>query len=433
MNFSEDQILALAPDESSKKAGKDLANARKWVSRGANEQAVWGECQGSGSKPYQTQTDLSTLSFKCSCPSRKFPCKHGLGLMLQYARNPQEFAITEPPAWVSDWLDKRAQREEKKEEKKDKPVDAAAQAKRLEARENKVSGGIDELMLWLKDIVRNGILHIPEKGYTFWDNMAKRMVDAQAGGLANMIKALGELSFHEEGWQQVFLDGLCKIYVVAQAYKNSGEIPGMIVQDIRSLAGFNTSLDELKQQAGITDTWLVIAKEVTEEELLTVERNWLYGTKTATYALVMQFFVRGQGVAQVYTPGMLLTAEVVFYPSVAPLRAIVKQQLDPQPAAALKAFTGWQEVAEAETGLYEKLPLPNQRPYIIKNITAIKKDQQWMLADAHNHMVTMKANHDRLYKLLAVSGGAPLHMAVLGAENEFEALGVWQQNNYVIL
>jgi len=49
-----------------------LANPAKWVSKGANEQALWGECQGNGSKPYQTQIDLSNIAFKYSCTSRKF-------------------------------------------------------------------------------------------------------------------------------------------------------------------------------------------------------------------------------------------------------------------------------------------------------------------------------------------------------------------------
>jgi len=34
LNLTEDQILSLAPDESSKKSGKDLANPAKWVSKG---------------------------------------------------------------------------------------------------------------------------------------------------------------------------------------------------------------------------------------------------------------------------------------------------------------------------------------------------------------------------------------------------------------
>lgn len=100
--WTSEQILALAPDASSAKAGKDLATARKWVSLGCTEQAAWGECQGSGSSPYRTQIDLSEPAFRCSCPSRKFPCKHGLGLLLLLQSNPALFEQAVPPAWVSE-------------------------------------------------------------------------------------------------------------------------------------------------------------------------------------------------------------------------------------------------------------------------------------------------------------------------------------------
>src|SRR6476469_9727229 len=80
--WTSDRIIALAPDPSSAKAGRELANPRKWVTLGLNEAAIWGECQGSGSKPYRTQIDLIEPAFKCSCPSRKFPCKHALALFL---------------------------------------------------------------------------------------------------------------------------------------------------------------------------------------------------------------------------------------------------------------------------------------------------------------------------------------------------------------
>lgn len=148
MNLTEEQILALAPDESSKKSGKDLANPAKWVTRGINERAAWGECQGSGSKPYQTQVDLANLAFKCSCPSRKFPCKHGLGLLLLAARQPGLFTAADEPSWVKDWIEKRAAAKETKEAKaaEDRPVDEAAQAKRQQARQQKVKDGTAELL-----------------------------------------------------------------------------------------------------------------------------------------------------------------------------------------------------------------------------------------------------------------------------------------------
>src|SRR6266700_2307982 len=105
--FTTEQILAMAPDTSSATAGKALASPGKWVTLGCSEAAVWGECQGSGSKPYEVDIDLSEPAFRCSCPSRKFPCKHGLGLLLLFAGQPGALAAGAKPDWVVAWAAKR--------------------------------------------------------------------------------------------------------------------------------------------------------------------------------------------------------------------------------------------------------------------------------------------------------------------------------------
>ena len=109
---TEAEVWALSPDAASSKAAKGLQSLSKWPNTGSNDAAVWGECQGSGSKPYQTQVDLSGPAFKCSCPSRKFPCKHGLALMLLRAAG-QVADGGEQPEWVNAWLGGRAEKAEK--------------------------------------------------------------------------------------------------------------------------------------------------------------------------------------------------------------------------------------------------------------------------------------------------------------------------------
>src|SRR5512145_1469996 len=98
-----DQIKALAPDPVSLKAGQGLADARHWVNLGANEAALWGECKGSGKEPYKVRMDLSNNGAACTCPSRKFPCKHALGLMLLASTSPAKLTESTPPAWVAEW------------------------------------------------------------------------------------------------------------------------------------------------------------------------------------------------------------------------------------------------------------------------------------------------------------------------------------------
>lgn len=433
MQLSEDQILTLAPDEASKKSGKDLANPNKWVTKGANEQALWGEAQGSGSKPYQTQVDLSNIAFKCSCPSRKFPCKHGLGLMLYYSRQQKAFINTDAPAWVTDWLSKRTEKGEKKTTKEEKPVDEVAQAKRQQARQKKVTDGIEELRLWVKDIVRNGILNIPDKGFGYFENMAKRLVDAQAPGLANMIRNLGESNFYAEGWQSGFMDQLVAIYLITAGYSNNASLDANLQQDIKTWIGFTQNQEDLKAQTGVKDTWLVLSKQTIEVDTIITERNWLYGTASNQYALVLQFIVRGQGGVLTFTPGMFIQAELVFYPSVAPLRAIVKRQIASDAVSSFTGFNNWQQVSETETLLSSSMPVRYERPYIIQHLKPVQFNNQWWLQDAEQKMMQLKNEHKAIWKILSLSGGAALNMVVIGKEDQYEPVGVWYKNEYKIL
>ncbi|TWF34869.1 SWIM zinc finger protein [Chitinophaga polysaccharea] len=436
MNLSDEQVLAMAPDDSSRKSGKDLANPAKWVSKGIGEQALWGECQGSGSKPYQTQIDTGNMAFKCSCPSRKFPCKHGLGLLLLYSRQPGSFDMQTPPAWVRDWLAKRAERDEKKAAAPtaEKTTDTTAQAKRQQARQQKVADGTDELLRWIKHLVYNGILDLPEKDFSFFENMIRRMVDAQAPGLAAMMRELADISYFHDGWQTVFLNQLLRIYLVIQGYRHQDRLPAALQQDLRTLIGFSQSQEELKAQMGITDTWQVLGKQTSEEDKLVTERYWLYGIHTRRSALVLQFFVRGQQAAALsLTPGTCLEAELVYYPSAAPLRALIKQQIQVPMNHTFQGLGSWQEVVQAQTNIGNVFPLYNDQVYTITALTPVWYQEQWWLQDARQQLMPIKKGFPHIWKLLAFSGGAPLPMAVTGREKQYEPLGVWHEQEYKIL
>ena len=121
IRLTEDQILQLAPDAASVKAGQGQAKTSKWPLLRCGERALWGHCQGSGSSPYQTIVDLTNIAFKCSCPSHKFPCKHALGLLLLYARSEVPPSSQDGRARVvTSWIDKRAETAEKKAQREER-------------------------------------------------------------------------------------------------------------------------------------------------------------------------------------------------------------------------------------------------------------------------------------------------------------------------
>lgn len=433
MNFSEDQVLSLAPDDASRKAGKDLANPSKWVSKGKNDQALWGECQGSGSKPYQTQVDLQSTAFKCSCPSRKFPCKHGIGLLLFHARQGAAFTDSNAPAWVTEWIEKRTEKAVKKETTPPKPVDEAAQAKRQQAREESIEEGIGELLIWMKDLVRNGLLSLPEKGPAFFDDMARSMIDAKAPGLASLLRQLSAVNFYQEGWQSPFLEQLARIYLVIAGFQNRQTLPPLLLEDIKTTVGLTTSQDELKQQNGITDHWLVIGKQISEEEQVTTERNWLYGLQSKQYALVLQFSVRGKGLQFSLSAGALIQAELVFFPSAQPLRALIKSYQVIQTHRPIHGFQTWSEQIEQQAEIVCSQPFQTERPALMHALQPVQVQGKWFLRDKENTLLPLSANYAGIWKLLAISGGAPIDLAVLNRNHEAEPIGAFVNQEFITL
>src|SRR4051794_40194977 len=146
MPLTLDQVASLAPDASALAAGKKTADARQWSALGQSDAALWGECKGSA--VYQTRVALSDLASKCTCPSRKFPCKHALGLMFLCAQEPARLPVAQTPDWVAEWLGKRtetATRRKERAEERAAPPDPEAQAKRAGKRAERVRAGADAL------------------------------------------------------------------------------------------------------------------------------------------------------------------------------------------------------------------------------------------------------------------------------------------------
>lgn len=96
LSVTEDEVQRLAPDSDSIQAVRGLVRKKSFLAPGIAPDGTWllAQCKGSGSKPYEVSIDLadpSNPTFRCTCPSRKFPCKHGLGLLLLYAEAPDQF------------------------------------------------------------------------------------------------------------------------------------------------------------------------------------------------------------------------------------------------------------------------------------------------------------------------------------------------------
>src|SRR6185295_1957939 len=107
MGLTRSAVEAMAPDQSALTAASALLKPAKWPVRARSGGLIWGECQGSGANPYRVVADTDEHGSKCTCPSRKFPCKHALALMWLFVDDGATFQDAEIPAWVNDWMGRR--------------------------------------------------------------------------------------------------------------------------------------------------------------------------------------------------------------------------------------------------------------------------------------------------------------------------------------
>ncbi len=426
VSWTIDQVLALAPDASSVKAGQGLANPGKWVRLEKNDRSLWGECQGSGSNPYRTQVDLAGPAFNCSCPSRKFPCKHGLGLMLILAGKPQHVKEGQPPAWVTEWISKREASAEKKTAKAQAeaaPVDPETAAKReadrekrAAKREARVRSGLGELQTWLSDVIRQGLAHAQQQPSQFWDGMAARMVDCQAPGIARMLRELPSVLASGDGWADRALSELGRIQLLLHGFQRIESLPEALRQDVRTVIGWTVGDEDLAKTTPVSDRWQVVGQRVEEEDRFRVQRTWLIGEQTRRAALSLSFSAAGQPLDVSLVPGVTIDAELVFHPSAAPMRAVVKQRRgEPEPMKAPAAVAGFSEALDVTSGMLAGNPWLERFPWCVRECVPIQADDQWLLRDAEGAAVPLARHFAHPWPLLALSGGNP--MTVFGEWN----------------
>lgn len=313
----------MAPDAASTSAGRKLTTAR-WTSDGATPRAVWGRCQGSGKSPYQTIVDLSLAqpAYKCSCPSRKFPCKHALALLLRWSSGAVPDADA-PADFAAAWLAARAA-------KADAPQSVAARtprnpeqtAKTAAARRARVDTGVAELLMWIDDQITAGLAGSDANPYARFDPMAARLVDAAAPGLAGRIRRLPELVAGAQ-WPSELLTELGSIWALAKAHQRLDDLDPPLAESVRRHVGYSVPKDVVLATPPVVDTWLILGGFDTEEDRLQSRRTWMLGLGTQRYALLLDFAPPGAQLPGRPPVGTAVAATLHFYPGAVPQRVMV--------------------------------------------------------------------------------------------------------------
>ena len=459
-----EQVLSLAPDRATAAAASSLADPASWSAAGCDQGAVWGNYIAVSAEPYMVAIDLSDdlvgPAYRCSCPSRKVPCKHALGLLLLLASGGVVQAQRLP--FAAEWLRRRQH---------DTPSDAdrpsrgaatpspranpgatpAGQPKRQFERSERMRAGLQELDRWVTDQVRVG-LSTPELALVdTWDHVAARLIDAQCGGLANRVKRVASKVAQRTRWHEDILEELALLHVLAVGAQRTSSLPAELSDGVHVATGLTSSRDDVLAGVPSTARWIVAGESRTREDRITVQRTWLCNAPEAdypntdypntdqlaqrctTWAMLLNFGAFGTPAASPFPIGAAVHADVHWYPGGIALRALVGRQHSdtdpdgPRPAASTIADAletcGWSIAAE---------PWLERFPMCINAVPAPVGGGRWVLAD-RTGSVPIVSPFSSLAELVCVSGATPITVMGEWSVDGFLPLTLWGPNGVVQL
>ncbi|MGW0805444.1 hypothetical protein [Nonomuraea sp. NPDC002799] len=193
-----------------------------------------------------------------------------------------------------------------------------------------MAAGLAELERWLADQVRQGLAGAA--GHD-WDGLAKRLIDAQAPGVASLISRLARVR-SEDDWPGRLLEEYALIDLLAIAYRRRAELPAPLAQTVLIRVGFPVTREEVLAGPAVRDHWDVLGRRDDEQDRLTARRVWLRGRRTGRAALILSFAPPGQSLDASLVTGTTIDADLTYYPGAAPLRALVAARYGTVPAAA---------------------------------------------------------------------------------------------------
>jgi SWIM zinc finger len=440
--WSATQVLSLAPDASSQRAGRSLGTPGRWPQAGhcAEPPSVWGLCRGSARTPYQTCVDLAEPAYRCSCPSRKFPCKHALGLLLLWSDG--HVPEAELPEWVGQWHAERADRRQRADARAARAATAdpdappSATSVRTQARRaDRVSGGVDELERWLNDQVRQGLAAATRLGYAHWDAMAARLVDAQAPGLASGVRRLASVASTPER----LLIELSLLRLMVNGYRRRDDLPAGLAATVHTRIGFPTTTDEVLARDPVRDGWTVIGIRDELDERLNLRRVWLRGTLTQRDALVLSFARPGTPLPADLVLGTSFEADLCFFPGQGNLRALVRTRTS-EPLPVREPPGAAATIGEAMDRYADSLavdPWQERIPMLLGGVAFVaagptaRPDAPWHVIDRDGVALPLNPWASRPWRMLAAAGGAPVTVAGEWNVDGLRPLAAWVEGRLI--
>jgi hypothetical protein len=441
-----EQVEAIAPSPAAMTAARTVATIRHWDRAAVDERTLWGSFRGTAAEPYTVMVDHIDVAFSCTCPSRRTPCKHALGLLVLWVDGAIAAGLRPPE--LSRWMEARqaksgagvpsgdgtttASSPNASEHGQDDRVDTGADDRRPpepsaddpdrdSGRDDRVArmhAGLDELDRWLDDRIRTGLADPALARYGTWDTLAARLVDARAGSLANRIRRLAGVVGASPRWHEEVLEEIGVLHLLSQGGRRLGSLPGSLADTTAVALGWQVRTAEVLAGVPDTDTWIVAGRSDRREDRIEVRRVWLRAVESGRWALVLSFAAYRQSLDTSLPVGASFVADLHRYPGRS-LRAIVGRR-EPDSGNDRPPAT---DVATACTDIGAMLAAEPWLDRVPATVTATpcRSDSgagEWALTDATGSIpisgesTAGPSGAEQLMALIAVAGGSAVDVTV---------------------
>ena len=320
-----------------------------------------------------------------------------------------------------------------------------AAARRAEDRSQRVADGLAELSEWLRDQVRVGLAasaHAAGKKSGGAAEMAARMVDAQAPGVAGSLRGLSRLPGTGVDWPSRMLGSYAMLNLLIRAHERLDALPDGLAATVRARVGYRIGRKDVLARPAITDHWLVLGRRDLAEGAVPGRRIWLRGQDTGRFAMVLTFARNEYGSWQDWhtatlAPGTLLHASLHYYPGEPPMRAIIGERhaapvmaKPPVPDRDIDAM-----LTDYAAGI-EQDPWLTMWPVVLDGTPMppeADSGEPWYLVDQTGTALPLAAEQASPWKLLVVSDGQPVTVAGEWHPGGLVLLTAWQEDDAVML
>jgi hypothetical protein len=188
----------------------------------------------------------------------------------------------------------------------------------------------------------------------------------------------------------------------------------------------------------LTDNWLTLARITEREDDLTIQRHYLLGLQSHRFAYILDFAFKNLALPTLLMPATATKATLVFQPSNALLRrAFVKNQgaNTSRIATDFLPLFNWSAGQHDVVQHLQKFPWADDILQVVADLTLTTDGTAWFLRDTEGSLLKLnfKFSEEKIWQLLAVSGGIAKTFAVLRTGETVMPLGIFEENSYQIL